>query len=115
MKAFALLLEARSPLAIRANHAPSGFGCLDYLPGTSLMGSLAGLHRLVYPAQPEEFNRLFLSGRVQFSDLLPTPLVSDGADRIGGPAEIPLSPVYPLPRTAQSCKRHPGFESDSGH
>ncbi|RAQ96014.1 RAMP superfamily CRISPR-associated protein [Thermogemmatispora tikiterensis] len=114
MKTFALLLEARSPLAIRADHAPSGFGCLDYLPGTSLAGSLASLFRLLYPNERDEFRRLFLSGRVQFPDLLLAPLIpsEDGQQR--EEQEIPLSPVYPLPRTAQSCKRHPGFKGDSG-
>ncbi|WP_052887895.1 RAMP superfamily CRISPR-associated protein [Thermogemmatispora carboxidivorans] len=114
MKAFALLLQARAPLAIRADHAPSGFGCLDYLPGTSLAGSLAGLHRLLYPTQRDEFSRLFLSGRVQFPDLLLAPLVSHGEKKNKAQQEIALSPVHPLPRTAQSCKRHPGFKSASG-
>nr|BBH94808.1 CRISPR-associated RAMP protein Csx10 [Thermogemmatispora argillosa] len=112
MKAFSLLLQARSPLAIRADHAPAGFDCLDYLPGTSLAGSLASLHRLLYPAQREEFRRLFLSGSVQFPDLLLAPLVVRNGS--GTRQETPLSPVYPLPRTAQSCKRYPGFKSGNG-
>ncbi|MBX5458967.1 MAG: hypothetical protein IRZ31_18895 [Thermogemmatispora sp.] len=114
MKTFALLLEARSPLAIRADHAPSGFGCLDYLPGTSLAGGLASLFRLLYPNERDEFKRLFLSGRVQFPDLLLTPLITSGDEQNEMQQEIPLSPVYPLPRTAQSCKRHPGFQGDNG-
>jgi CRISPR-associated protein Csx10 len=114
MQTFALLAETRSPLAIRSDHASRGFECLDYIPGTALMGSLASLHRLFYPDRRAEFSRLFLSGLVQFSDLLPTPLLIEHDDSAQADRRGPLAPVYPLPRTAQSCKRHPGFQEERG-
>ncbi len=104
MRYFPLVLEALSPLAIRADHAAVGSGSFGYLSGTALAGSLAHAHRLFHPDdRPGEFERLFLSGQVQYPDLYPADFKSETI------SQDKYAPVYPLPRTAQSCKRFPGF------
>jgi CRISPR-associated protein Csx10 len=100
---FALTLEALSPLAIRADHAAVGSGSSGYLSGTALAGSLASAHRLFHPNDDTLFEQLFLSGQVHYPDLYPAAFKSEamrGAETL---------PVSPLPKTAQSCKRFPGF------
>jgi CRISPR-associated protein Csx10 len=104
MQHFSLQLEAMSPLAIRADHAPGGVENAAYISGTTLLGGLAALHRLARPGDTSVFERLFLSGQVQYPDLYPASFQHaslKGADNL---------PVYPLPKTAQSCKRFPGFQ-----
>ena len=103
MKHFALNLNAVSPLAIRSDHAPGGAESSEYISGMTLTGSLAAAHRLYYPKDTENFTRLFLNGQVYYPDLYPAPFkekVLHDANKI---------PVHPLPKTAQTCKRFPGF------
>jgi CRISPR-associated protein Csx10 len=103
VKYFALTLEALSPLAIRADHAAVGAGSSGYLPGTALSGGLAHAHRRFFENDTPGFENLFLSGQVLYPDLYPADFKSasyTGAYNL---------PVYPLPKTAQSCKRFPGF------
>lgn len=108
MQHLALQLEAMSPLAIRADHAPGGVANAGYISGTTLLGSLAELHRLAHPGDTGTFERLFLSGQVQYPDLYPASFQHDDFDKASD------LPVYPLPKTAQSCKRFPGFKSLKG-
>ena len=103
MKYFALNLNAVSPLAIRSDHAPGGAESSGYISGMTLTGSLATVHRLYYPEDTENFARLFLDGQVYYPDLYPAPFkekVLQNANKL---------PVHPLPKTAQTCKRFPGF------
>ena len=116
MKYFSLELTALSPVAIRADHAPSGVANAHYITGTTLAGSLAAVYRSYYSEQNADFTRLFLSGQVQYPNLYPaSPDGVRGAHRRDrtpqGIQGAPLSPVYPLPRTTMSCKRSPGFSS----
>ena len=106
MTYFALTLIADSPLTIRADHAPGGAASAPYIPGTTLAGSLAAAYRLYYPDDETGFQDLFLSEQVWFPNLYPASFKNDEAQ------ETTTSPVYPLPKTAQSCKRFPGFRSD---
>ena len=116
MKYLALNLKALSPLAIRADHAQEGADSAPYISGTALAGSLAAVHRLYLPDNTDDFEKLFLSGQVQYPDLYPANIKNEGmhnATRL---------PVYPLPKTAQSCKRFYGFlaledaeEEEAGH
>jgi CRISPR-associated protein Csx10 len=108
MQHFSLQLEAMSPLAIRADHAPGGVENAAYISGTTLLGSLAALHRLAHPEDKSTFERLFLSGQVQYPDLYPASFEYDAFDKASD------LPIYPLPKTAQSCKRFPGFKSLKG-
>src|SRR5260221_6630577 len=95
-------LNALSPLAIRADHAPGGAATAGYISGTTFIGALAAAHRLLRPHDTSEFERWFLSEQILYSNLYPASFADTGLqDR--------NLPVYPLPRTAQSCKRHPGF------
>ncbi len=104
MKYYALTLRADSPLAIRADHAPGGAASAQYIPGTVLAGSLAAAYRLFYPDNEIRFQDLFLNEQVWFPNLYPASFKkSDVFQNATG------WPVYPLPKTAQSCKRFPGF------
>lgn len=104
MKHVAIALEASSPLAIRADHAPGGMATASYIPGSTFLGSLAAAHRMTHAGQTQEFEQLFLSGEVLFPDLYPAAFKNEGAENA-------QSPVYSVPVTAQSCKRHGGFIS----
>ena len=108
MQHFSLQLEVMSPLAIRADHAPGGVENATYISGTTLLGSLAALHRLAHPGDTATFEQLFLSGQVQYPDLYPASFQHDSFEEAGN------LPVYPLPKTAQSCKRFPGFQPLKG-
>jgi CRISPR-associated protein Csx10 len=100
MRALSLHLTTESPLAIRADHAPTGSDMISYIPGTTLVGGLASIHHALN-LDGEDFARFFLSGKVCFSDLYPANF-EDLAGEVN-------APVYPIPRTAISCKRNPGF------
>lgn len=103
VRLFALTLEAKSPLAIRSDHAAVGNGHIGYITGSALAGSLANVYRLYYPDETTMFERLFLSGQVHYPDLFPASFKS------GIIQNSESLPVYPLPKTAQSCKRFSGF------
>lgn len=116
MKHLALILEALSPLAIRSDHAAAGAGSTGYIAGSALAGSLASAHRCFYPEDDTQFQRFFLSGQVRYPDLYPAAFKSKTIDA------KQWQPVFPLPKTAQTCKRFPGFRpigdespSEDGH
>jgi CRISPR-associated protein Csx10 len=96
-------LTAESPLAIRSDHAAGGAEVARYIPGTAFIGSLAAVHRMLKPTETEEFKQLFLNENVLYPNLYPAVF----KDKQG--LQVSNLPVYPLPKTAQSCKRHPGF------
>lgn len=105
MKYLSLNLEAQSPLVIRADHAAGGASSAGYISGTALLGSLAAAYRSYYP-EPENaqaFERLFLNGGAQYPDLYPASFKSPSMQSAN------TAPIYPLPKTAQSCKRFDGF------
>jgi CRISPR-associated protein Csx10 len=102
MEELYIQLNALSPLAIRSDHAPGGAATAGYISGTTFVGALAAAHRLLRPHDTSQFERWFLSEQILYPDLYPASFADPGLqDR--------NLPVYPLPRTAQSCKRHPGF------
>src|SRR5579884_3736105 len=104
VKYYALTLRADSPLAIRADHAPGGAASAHYIPGTALAGSLAAAYRLFYPDNETGFQDLFLKEQVWFPNLYPALFKNSETFQ-----NAKTSPVYPLPKTAQSCKRFQGF------
>jgi CRISPR-associated protein Csx10 len=104
VKYYALTLRADSPLAIRADHAPGGAASAQYIPGTALAGSLAAAYRLFYPDDDTGFQNLFLNEQVWFPNLYPASFKKSEIFQ-----NDVKSPIYPLPKTAQSCKRFPGF------
>src|SRR5882724_10422564 len=111
MRVLSLYLRTESPLAIRADHAPTGSDMIGYIPGTTVVGGLASVHRAL-KLEREEFASFFLNNEVFFSDLYPA-----NFDDLAGSTN---APVYLLPRTAISCKRYSGFKPtklkvDAGH
>jgi CRISPR-associated protein Csx10 len=66
---------------------------LDYVPGTALRGLLADEYLRRGGAADAAFRRLFCSDDVRFPNLYPTN-------------------VLPVPRSAHTCKRRPGFLQD---
>ncbi len=105
MQHFYLSVRARSPLAIRSDHAADGAKTLQYIAGSTLLGSIAAAHRLLRPKpEKEEFEDLFLREKVYFPHLYPA-YFENSKSRI---AESNL-PIVPLPKTAQTCKRFSGF------
>ena len=112
MRSLALRMTAESPLAIRSDHAPGRTDNIKYIPGTVVRGSLATLYQLFYRGKEkmEAFAPLFLHERVSYPNLYPAFFDDEGLQ------ERDSLPVYPLPKTAQSCKRHAGFVfPDSDH
>lgn len=102
MKQLYIRLSCISPLAIRSDHAPGGAVGSSYIPGTTFVGALAAVHRWLRPEKTAEFEQWFLGEHILYSNLYPATF--DDAGLQGSNL-----PVYPLPRTAQSCKRHQGF------
>ncbi|MFL5663655.1 MAG: RAMP superfamily CRISPR-associated protein [Ktedonobacteraceae bacterium] len=102
MKRFYLRVTARSPLTIRSDHAEGGVKTTQYIPGATLLGSLAASHRILRPEQEDEFTTFFLNEQVYFPHLYPAQFSTKNFhDR--------NLPVMPLPKTAQTCKRFSGF------
>jgi CRISPR-associated Csx10 family RAMP protein len=102
MKYYHLNARLLAPLMVQENrqsNAPCG---LPYLPGGSLRGAVAGLY-LRNGGSPEDpaFRTIFLDDPVFFPDLLPS--------------HSPDQASRPLPITAASCKRSPGFILDKAH
>jgi CRISPR-associated protein Csx10 len=108
VKYLSVNLTAISPLAVRSDHAAGGAQVANYIPGTTLLGSLASTYRLMYPEKETRFEQLFLSGGIKFPNLYPaTPKKYDGFTDIAD-QDQPIS-IYPCPKTAITCKRHKGF------
>lgn len=85
-----LTLSQKSPLALhRSRTSVQYVETLDYIPGSSLRGSLAEAYLIQHGQPDDEFNDLFLSGKVLYGDLWP---VVDGSTVL-------------IPATSQICKR----------
>src|SRR6266566_4029729 len=102
MKRFYLRVTARSPLTIRSDHAEGGVKTTQYIPGATLLGSLAASHRILRPEREDDFATFFLNEQLHFPHLYPAQF---------GMRSFHESnlPVMPLPKTAQTCKRFSGF------
>ena len=103
MKHLSLHVMAQSPLAIRSDHAEGGASTAQYIPGATLLGSLAAAHRILYPQDDEKFTALFLNEQVSFPHLYPA-FFKEKDILVSG------LPVMPIPKTAQTCKRFSGFK-----
>lgn len=113
MNHLSLELTTLSAVATRADHAPSGVASSSYIAGTTLAGSLASLYRQYYGEQGSDFAQLFLNGQVFYPNLYPATIKhKDVRAKLARADDLAFSPVYPLPQTAQSCKRHSGFAFD---
>jgi CRISPR-associated Csx10 family RAMP protein len=104
VKRLYIKLETLASLSLRADHAALGVNSTSYITGNTLLGSLAAAHRLSYPNKKDEFERLFLRESILYPNLYP----AGTNDTLSFWQDI-HRPVYPVPRTAQSCKRYSGF------
>lgn len=102
MKQYSIRLDAISPLALRADHAPGGSETARFISGTTFAGALASVHRLFHKNQPGEFESLFLGGKIHYPNLYPANFGDEDVEDANWH-------VYPLPKTAQTCKRFQGF------
>lgn len=99
-----LIIQANTPVAFRSNRNQDAPDTLEYLPGSTLRGGLAAAHAMLRPHAKDEFNSFFLDDLIQFGNGYPGDFEQPEL------REDALS-VDPLPRTAFSCKRCPGFLS----
>jgi CRISPR-associated protein Csx10 len=107
MKHLSLRVTAESPVAIRSDQTASGAAGAKYIPGSTVVGGLTTLYRLLYEGDAEKmklFAPLFLDEQVLYPNLYPALF-----EESEGLQERNHLPVSPIPQTAQSCKRHPGF------
>jgi CRISPR-associated protein Csx10 len=106
---YRLTIKTVSPLCISVRHPVVGLATpsMDYIPGTALRGALAMelLHRGESDTSPF-FNSLFKDSTGVWGNPYPLNRIeSDGPRR-----------SLPLPLSALSCKRYPGFKNDlNGH
>jgi CRISPR-associated Csx10 family RAMP protein len=95
-------LKAKGALAFRAGRNTTQSDTLPYIPGTSLIGALAQAHRTLGRSSTE-FEQFFLHNQVYCGNCYPAGF----AEQLSlGSAEYP---VLPLPVTARTSKRQPGF------
>lgn len=107
-----LTLMTKSPLAIRSDHATGGSKTAITVNGSTLLGSLAAAHRMLYAdTKNDDFVQLFLEGNISYPNLYQASF--DAQEALGDELQTSHSPVYPVPKTAQSCKRFGGFLKES--
>lgn len=115
---FAVNATALTPLSFRAGRNNTDTDTLDYVPGSALLGSLINAHQLMRD-DPDELNTFFFQNSTRISNLYPASFSDEERlkeklmplqDR---PEQDHTLPVYPLPTTARTCKRFPGFLFDS--
>jgi CRISPR-associated protein Csx10 len=102
VKQLALKVTTISPLSIRSDHSPTSASVAPYIPGSTLMGCLASVHRMLHSDQDEQFRAFFLNDKVQFPNLYPASFKNKDIQNA-------FNPLYCIPRTAQTCKRFKGF------
>jgi CRISPR-associated protein Csx10 len=101
-----VLMQAKTPLSFRSGRTQQSSATLPYVPGTSVLGALAQAHQTL-GRPPEEFSTFFLDDAVRLSNLYPACFANED---VGADDE---APILPLPLTARSCKRFPGFRQDA--
>lgn len=95
-----VVLRAQTPLTFRVGRDAARAETLGYVPGSALLGGLADACRLNGGA--DEFAAWFLEGNILFSNLYPAMFASAAL-------QDDDAPVLPIPLTARTCKRFPGF------
>jgi CRISPR-associated protein Csx10 len=93
------------PLSFRQGREAAASETYPYVPGTTCYGGLAAAHAKLRN-DPDEFNAFFMADGVSYGSLYPADCVQHALDG-------PDNPVRPLPLTARSCKRFPGFKGDA--
>lgn len=98
---YRISLYAETPLTFRSGRDAACSSTHEYVPGISLIGGLAQAHQALR-RNPEEFAAFFLHNRIQFGNCYPALFAATAL-------QADNYPVLPLPLTARSCKRFPGF------
>lgn len=101
-----LIVSSESPINIRLSPSTRSFETYRYIPGTTLLGAFASVHRKIRN-DAAEFTRFFLSGEVSFSNLYPANF--QAKEFSGTNLRDDEHPINPIPNTARSCKRFSGF------
>lgn len=99
-----VLVSDSGPLSFRKGRDTTSTDTFHYIPGSALRGGLAAVHDKL-GRHRAEFRRFFLDSSVRFGNLYP-------AAAKQSQLEADDNPALPLPATARSCKRFPGFRSD---
>src|SRR5258708_25537853 len=94
-------IETLSPLTMRSDHAALGEKTARSISGSTLAGALASAHRFFYKEAASDFARFFLRENIQYPYAYPANCTGEAAQA--------HRPVYPIPKTAVSCKKHPGY------
>lgn len=97
-----IVVRNQTPLCFRHSRSDKSVQTLHYIPGTALLGGLATAHNRL-KQNKDEFAKFFTSEEIYFGNLYPA---SFEADELKGHDQ----PVQPIPMTARSCKRFPGFK-----
>ena len=101
---FVVRITDCGPLSFRSGRETTSPKTLEYVPGSVLLGGLAATHALLYN-DANRHDAMFFHEETSFGNLYPSRFENN---RLQGD----LDPVYPIPATAVSCKRFPGFRSD---
>ena len=98
-----LTLRLRSPIALHRTRASIQYvETLDYIPGVAVRGALAETYLSERgKAEDDTFQKLFVSGQVQYGDLWPTVQ-----------SNLTHGSIL-IPATAQACKRYGLTHKDS--
>ncbi len=110
---FIINATAQTPLSFRSGRSDTDTSTLTHIPGSAMLGGLAQAHTLLHPGQTTQFEQFFLRG-VRFSNLYPSysKKWDENEKAKQSLTDVELA-VYPLPNTARSCKRFPGFRFDA--
>src|SRR5258708_36692025 len=79
---FYVSVRANSPLAIRSDHAEGGAKIIQYITGTTVLGSLASAHRRLRAEPKDVFTKLFPNEGLYFSHLYPASFTKSKSGRI---------------------------------
>ena len=111
---FWLCLEGQSETAIalpRRAEAGNLYESLPEIPGSAMRGAFAGrdIHQYGPPKDSGEkiFLQWFENPEIRFGPLRPLP-----DDKL--PCEFKVAPIFPVPRSASSCKYNDGFAEKHG-
>ena len=101
---FIVRITECGPLSFRSGRETTSPKTLEYVPGSVFLGGLAAAHAHLCKDSNQR-DAIFFHEETSFGNLYPSRFENE---RLQGE----LDPVYPIPATAVSCKRFPGFRSD---
>ncbi|MBN2533490.1 MAG: hypothetical protein JXB88_11385 [Spirochaetales bacterium] len=99
MKRYTVIVKNLEPLCIRSDRSDDRITTLDYIPGTSFLGALAGTY-LMENDEDNTFHDFFTRDNIIFPGLYPVVQTVNTVNNA-------LPEILPL--TAKTCKRFGGF------